>query len=298
VASDLGFVVGPRLNAAGRLDDMSLGINCLLSDDILQAHEMAAVLNGLNEERRNIEQDMQDQAMKILAAMQPDQNTKLPTGICLFDETWHQGVIGIIASRIKERFHRPVIAFALSTADEIKGSARSISGLHIRDAMAQIDAQYPGLITKFGGHAMAAGLTLPRESFEKFSAAFEEVVCQYLTEEQLRNCLLSDGELLQEELTLEVAETLREAGPWGQAFPEPLFDGTFNILEQRLVGNKHLKMVLGLEKINLDAIAFNVDMKLWPNYRCDRVHIAYRMDVNEYRGRRSVQLIIEHLDIA
>jgi single-stranded-DNA-specific exonuclease len=299
VASDLGFVVGPRLNAAGRLDDMSLGINCLLSDDILQAHEMAAVLNGLNEERRNIEQDMQDQAMKILAAMQPDQNTKLPTGICLFDETWHQGVIGIIASRIKERFHRPVIAFALSTADEIKGSARSISGLHIRDAMAQIDAQYPGLITKFGGHAMAAGLTLPRESFEKFSAAFEEVVCQYLTEEQLRNCLLSDGELLQEELTLEVAETLREAGPWGQAFPEPMFDGSFTVLEQRIVGSKHLKMVLAQANLQpIDAIAFNIDIKQWPNHRCEKIYAAYRLDINEFRGRRTVQLIIEHLEAA
>jgi single-stranded-DNA-specific exonuclease len=296
VASDLGFAVAPRLNAAGRLDDMSLGIECLLTDDAKKARDIAVILSEMNDERRVIEQDMQDQALQILNNLHPEKKDQLPLGICLFDAEWHQGVIGIVAARIKERFHRPVIAFAPSTGDEIKGSARSIPGLHIRDVLAQIDTQHPQLIDKFGGHAMAAGLTLSRQHFEKFSQSFNAAVTALLTEEQLHNKLLSDGEMAENELTLETAEVLREAGPWGQAFPEPLFDGTFNILEQRLVGNKHLKMVLGLEKINLDAIAFNVDMKLWPNYRCERVHIAYRMDVNEFRGKRTVQLIVENLE--
>jgi single-stranded-DNA-specific exonuclease len=298
VAGDLGFAVAPRLNAAGRLDDMALGIECLLTDDMEQARLMATVLSEMNDERRNIEQDMQEQALKILSSINTDKKGQMPLGICLFDPEWHQGVIGIVAARIKERLHRPVIAFAVSTDNEIKGSARSIPGLHIRDVLAAIDAQHPNLIGKFGGHAMAAGLTLPQNRFNDFAQAFDLMVSKQLTDEQLHNRLLSDGEITHSDLTLDVAETLREAGPWGQSFPEPIFDGTFAVLEQRLVGNKHLKMVLGLEKLVFDAIAFNIDIEQWPNHRCERVHIAYRMDVNEYRGRRSVQLIIEHLDIA
>jgi single-stranded-DNA-specific exonuclease len=297
VAADLGFAVGPRLNAAGRLDDMSLGINCLLTDDATAARQMATVLSELNDERRVIEQDMQQQALTILAALRPEKQQHLPTGICLFDEQWHQGVIGILASRIKDRFHRPVIAFAPSTGDEIKGSARSIPGFHIRDGLSEIAAQYPKLIDKFGGHAMAAGLTLSRSAFENFSKAFDVVVAKHLTEEQLPNCVVSDGELSQDDLTLEVAEVLREAGPWGQAFPEPLFDGSFEVIEQRLVGNKHLKMVLMRDNQPIDAIAFNIDINEWPNHRCQRVHIAYRIDVNEFRGRRTVQLMVEHLAV-
>jgi len=295
VAADLGFAVGPRLNAAGRLDDMSLGINCLLTDDITKARKIAAMLSDLNEERRTIEQEMQQQALAILTKFQPEKNERMPTGISLFDDQWHQGVIGILASRIKDRFHRPVIAFAPASDDQIKGSARSIPGLHIRDALAEIATRYPQLIDKFGGHAMAAGLTLSRSAFDNFAKAFDEVVSRHLTEEQLHNCVISDGELSHSDLTLDVAEVLREAGPWGQAFPEPLFDGTFEILEQRLVGNKHLKMVLMKEGQPIDAIAFNIDINAWPNHRCERVHIAYRMDVNEFRGRRTVQLIVEHL---
>lgn len=296
VAADLGFAVAPRLNAAGRLDDMSFGIECLLSDDINQAREMANVLNQLNDERRVIEQDMQDQALAILAKLRPGPQDQLPKGICLFDEQWHQGVIGIVASRIKDRFHRPVIAFALANEDEIKGSARSIPGLHIRDILAHIAALHPNLIDKFGGHAMAAGLSLSRTAFKDFSNIFDEVVALHLTEDQLHNCLLSDGELAQNEITLEVAEVLREAGPWGQSFPEPLFDGVFQILEQRLVGNKHLKMVLGWGTLVIDAIAFNVDINQWPSHRCTQVYIVYRMDVNEFRSKRSVQLVVEHLE--
>jgi single-stranded-DNA-specific exonuclease len=296
VATDLGFIVGPRLNAAGRLDDMALGINCLLSDDVWQAREMAAVLNDLNDERREIEQDMQEQALGILNALQPQQQT-MPVGICLFDEKWHQGVIGILASRLKERFHRPVIAFAPGVGDEIKGSARSIPGLHIRDALAQVATERPDLITKFGGHAMAAGLSLVRASFAEFAAAFDAVVSAQLTAAQLHNSVISDGEISQQDLTLEVAEILREAGPWGQSFPEPVFDGSFQILEQRLVGSRHLKLVLAQENFQqIDAIAFNVDLKVWPNHRCERIHAGFRVDVNEFRGRRAVQLIIEHLE--
>jgi single-stranded-DNA-specific exonuclease len=298
VATDLGFVVGPRLNAAGRLDDMALGINCLLTDDTWQAREMAAVLNDLNDERREIEQGMQEQAMGILNAFQPQQKT-MPVGICLFDESWHQGVIGILAARLKERFHRPVIAFAPGPDGEIKGSGRSIAGLHLRDVLAQIASDAPGLIDKFGGHAMAAGLSLARADFERFAQAFDVAVSAQLSSAQLHNSLISDGELSQQDLTLEVAEILREAGPWGQSFPEPVFDGKFQILEQRLVGGKHLKLVLAQENFQqIDAIAFNVDLNMWPNHRCERVHAGYRVDVNEFRGRRTVQLIIEHMEVA
>lgn len=296
VAADLGFAVAPRLNAAGRLDDMSLGIECLITDDMNRARDIAAQLNQLNEERRVIEQEMQEQAFVALNKLRPTDMERLPRGLCLFDEEWHQGVIGILASRIKDKYHRPVIAFALSSENEIKGSARSIPGLHIRDTLANIAASYPELISKFGGHAMAAGLTLPRAAFEKFSQAFDEAVSSQLKEEDLTNSLLSDGELPSDDLTLDVAEVLREAGPWGQSFPEPLFDDKFAVLEQRLVGGKHLKMVLSKDDRMVDAIAFNIDLNQWPNHRCDSVHVAFRIDVNEFRGKRNVQLMVEHIE--
>lgn len=298
VSSDLGFVVAPRLNAAGRLDDMSLGIECLLSDDVKRAKEIAQLLDQLNDERRAIEQDMQDQALHFLkkSELHANQN-QLPSGLCLFDEEWHQGVIGILASRIKDRYQRPVIAFAVANESELKGSARSIQGIHIRDTLAHIATQHPEVMGKFGGHAMAAGLTIPRESFEKFSKLFDEIVAKQINPNQLHHKILSDGELDSIELTLETAEIVREAGPWGQAFPEPLFDGVFQILEQRLVGNKHLKMTLAKDDKIIDAIAFNVDLHQWPNYRCEYVNVAYRLDVNEFRGKQKVQLIVEHLEL-
>lgn len=295
VAADLGFAIGPRLNAAGRLEDMALGIECLITDSMDEAREIAMRLDMLNNERKVIEQDMQEQALDVLKSLSTENKQSLK-GICLFDENWHQGVIGILASRIKDRYHRPVIAFALSNEFEIKGSARSIPGLHIRDVLAEISIRFPELINKFGGHAMAAGLSIPREFFEKFATVFNETVAAKINDEMLNNALLSDGELLSTELTLEIAEILREAGPWGQAFPEPLFDGVFEMVEQRLVGGKHLKMVLAKEHNTWDAIAFNIDMNEWPNYRCNQVNIAYRMDVNEFRGKRTVQLIVEQMD--
>ena len=296
LASDLGFAVAARLNAAGRLDDMSLGIECLLSDDAAHAREIARTLDQLNEERKSIEQDMQAQALDVLQVLMANLKGELPRGLCLFDESWHQGVIGILASRIKDRFHRPVIVFAPGQDGELKGSARSITGFHIRDALALIDAQHPGLILKFGGHAMAAGLTLRRDALDAFINVFDETVSKRLTEAELQHSVFSDGELAADEFNLDVACMLRDAGPWGQAFPEPLFDDTFHILEQRIVGDKHLKLRLGKSDKVLDAITFFVDTKVWPNHRCQQVRAAYRLDINEYKGKRNIQLIVEYLE--
>lgn len=296
VASDLGFFVAPRLNAAGRLNDMSLGIECLLTDDAEYAKRLAQTLDQLNDERRVIEQDMQEQALQFLKKCQPEQE-QLPLGLCLFDQDWHQGVIGILASRIKDRLQRPVIAFALANEGELKGSARSIPGVHIRDALAHLAIQFPELIIKFGGHAMAAGLTVPFAAFKAFSAAFDKIISSQIKTTDLHHAYLTDGELNAEDLTLDLAHLIREAGPWGQSFPEPLFDGVFQLMDQRLVGGKHLKMTVAKDDKILDAIAFNVDMNEWPNYRCDCVTLVYRLDVNEYKGKRKVQLIVEHIKV-
>jgi len=299
VAADLGFAVGPRLNAAGRLDDMALGISCLLSDDPKQAKSMAIELDTLNKERRAIEAKMKDQAMQLLEKIDLENNAKeVPVGVCLYDASWHQGVVGILASRIKERLNRPVIAFAKVSDDELKGSARSITGLHIRDVLDAIATKHPGLIDKFGGHAMAAGLSLAREKLAAFSEAFVEEIAKQLDPEKLLGEIISDGALEPENLNLDVAEMLRQAGPWGQGFPEPLFDGTFRILQQRIVGGKHLRMVLGTQdpSVDVEAIAFHVDVEKWPNHDCENVNIVYRLDVNEYLGRRKVQLLVDQLE--
>lgn len=298
VASDLGFAVASRLNAAGRLDDMSLGIECLICDDSIRVREIARTLDQLNDERKSIEHEMQTQALAALSKLNSSLSNELPRGLCIFDEAWHQGVIGILAARIKDKFNRPVIAFAPGQHNELKGSARSITGLHIRDVLAQIDAKYPGMILKFGGHAMAAGLTIDSSKLGGFNKVFDEVVSTLVTDIQLQHSLLSDGELQSDELVLEAASLLRDSGPWGQAFPEPLFDDTFRVLEQRIIGDKHLKLRLGKDSKTLDAIAFFVDMKQWPNHRCQAIHAVYRMDVNEFRGRRQLQLIIEYMEPA
>lgn len=298
VAADLGFAVAARLNAAGRLDDMSLGIACLLTDDSLEARDIARTLDQLNHERKGIESDMQAQAMEALNQLQTNLKGEMPRGLCLFDESWHQGVIGILASRIKDRFNRPTIVFAPGSAGELKGSARSISGFHIRDALAFIDAKHPGLISKFGGHAMAAGLTITPAAFKNFRQLFDEVVSSQVNEADLQHILLSDGELSADDFNLEAATLLRDAGPWGQAFPEPLFDDVFQVLEQRLIGDKHLKLRLSKANKIMDAVAFFVDIDEWPNHRCQTIRAAYRLDVNEYKGRQSVQLIIEYLEAA
>ncbi len=291
-AADLGFVVGPRLNAAGRLEDMSLGIACLIADDIGRARELAQQLDRLNLERRGIEAGMQAQALDALRRLELD--AQLPHGICLFDESWHQGVIGILAGRIRERVHRPVIAFAPAGGTELKGSARSVAGLHIRDTLDAVATRHPDLLQRFGGHAMAAGLTLERSCLERFSRVFADEVARRLDHESLQGLLVSDGELAGPELTLELAELLRAGGPWGQGFPEPLFDGLFDIAGARIVGEKHLKLVLRhADGALLDAIAFNLAAADWRPGR--RVRAAYRPEVNVYQGSRSLQLVIKQL---
>lgn len=294
-SSDLGYSVAPRLNAAGRLADMSLGVKCLLAETADQAHHLAVQLTQLNEERRVIEADMQRGAWQILEkkmAAEP-----LGKGVCLFSPDWHQGVIGLLASRITERWYRPSIVFAPSQPHsvELKGSARSIPGVHIRDVLAAIAARSPTLIQKFGGHAMAAGLTLNQVDFAAFSEQFQQELDQCLDETLLQKICYTDGELTSEQFSLSLAKLMHEAGPWGQGFPEPVFEGRFRLLTQRLVGNKHLKMTLALEQnpLQIEAIAFNVDLALWPNQRTDKIRATYRLDINEYQGRQSVQLIVE-----
>ncbi|MGA9033107.1 MAG: single-stranded-DNA-specific exonuclease RecJ [Sulfuricaulis sp.] len=297
-AMDLGYVVGPRLNAAGRLTDMSLGIECLLTDDPSAAQAMAEKLDALNRERRTIEAAMQKQALAAIASLHLDMAT-LPRGLCLFDESWHQGVIGLVASRIKEHTHRPVIAFAPVSNTEIKGSARSVPGLHVRDALDAVAARHPHLLSRFGGHAMAAGLTLLRAHLEAFRQAFDEEVSRHLSDSDLQGKVISDGELTGEELSLPVAELLRAAGPWGQGFPEPVFDGCFDVVSQRVVGEKHLKLTLRAphHAKALEAIAFN-SVREGQAVTYSRIRTAYKLDVNEYQGYRSLQLIIEHLEHA
>lgn len=297
-AMDLGFSIAPRLNAAGRLADMSLGIECLLSNDVNHARELALQLNLLNDERRVIEKEMQAQAFTALQKIQLKRE-QLPFGICLFDENWHQGVIGLLASRVKEAYHRPTIVFAPgNTALEIKGSARSIPGLHIRDTLDAVASRYPHLITKFGGHAMAAGLSLDRTNYAEFTKAFAEEVERNLAPENLQGKIYSDGELQPADFCVELAELLRSAGPWGQMFPEPTFDGRFKIVQQRIVGTKHLKLTLIPENTTqqIDAIAFNVNMDVWPDHHATHLKAAYRLDINEYLGRRSVQLVLEQIE--
>jgi len=291
-ATDLGFAVAPRLNAAGRLTDMSLGIECLLTDDDAQALEMAQRLDALNRERRAIEAEMQVQAIEAVDALHLDGG--LADGLCLFDESWHQGVIGILAARIRERTHRPVIAFAQASDAELKGSARSVPGLHIRDVLDAVAAHHPGLVSKFGGHAMAAGLTLPRAHFDAFRAAFAAEVSRQLNGEVLEGRILSDGELAVEELTFDLAVLLRGAGPWGQGFPEPVFDGRFEVLASRVVGEKHLRLTLRHPQGHrLEAIAFN--QAGLAEVLGTLIEVAYRLDVNDYQGNRSLQLVIEQL---
>ena len=294
-STDLGFILGPRLNAAGRLDDMSLGIECLLTDDANAARAMAAQLDDMNQDRKSIEQGMQREALAQLKELPVD---SMPFGLCLFDPDWHQGVIGILASRLKERYFRPTFAFADAGDGLLKGSGRSVPGFHIRDALSVVAAQHPDLIAKYGGHAMAAGLTLPVANFERFSQAFDEEVRRQLREEDLMGRLLSDGSLTVEEFHLELARALRNAGPWGQHFPEPLFHGVFQLVEQRIVGERHLKVVLKTEcgSVKLDGIAFGIDREVWPNPTIRWVELAYKLDLNEFRGNETVQLMIAHIE--
>ncbi|EEG9608051.1 single-stranded-DNA-specific exonuclease RecJ [Salmonella enterica] len=295
-ASDLGFALGPRLNAAGRLDDMSVGVALLLCDNLGEARVLASELDALNQTRKEIEQGMQAEALILCEKLERSSET-LPGGLAMYHPEWHQGVVGILASRIKERFHRPVIAFAPAGDGTLKGSGRSIQGLHMRDALERLDTLYPDLMIKFGGHAMAAGLSLEEHKFEQFQQRFSELVTEWLDPALLQGEVISDGPLSAAEMSMEVAQLLRDAGPWGQMFPEPLFDGRFRLLQQRLVGERHLKVMV--EPVGggplLDGIAFNIDTTCWPDNGVREVELAYKLDINEFRGNRSLQIIIDDI---
>ncbi|MCO6440378.1 MAG: single-stranded-DNA-specific exonuclease RecJ [Nitrococcus mobilis] len=300
VAADLGFAVGPRLNAAGRLEDMSRGVECLLTDCPQSALMIARELDAFNQQRREIEQEMQQQALASLEVLQTEFTAaSLPRGLCLLDAGWHQGVIGILASRIKQRWHRPVIAFAPAADGTLRGSARSVPGLHIRDLLERVSSRNPGLIVKFGGHAMAAGLTLHQGDYDRFRLAFEASVAEMASEEIFERIVLTDGELEPDELDLSLARTLRMAGPWGQGFPEPVFDGVFAVVERRVVGEEHVRFRLQALRSEavLDAIAFGATRYGWDKVQ-GTVRLAFRLDVNEFRGRQSLQLVIEYLEPA
>ncbi|WP_273428251.1 single-stranded-DNA-specific exonuclease RecJ [Marinobacter sp.] len=296
-STDLGFVVGPRLNAAGRLDDMSIGIACLLADSHDEARRLARELDTFNRERRTIEKDMKAQAQDLLASMSLDLEG-LPWGLALYDPEWHQGVIGILAARIREQTNRPTIAFASDdNGEDIKGSARSISGLHIRDVLAAVDARHPGMLKKYGGHAMAAGMTLAQSDLDAFSEAFDKVVRDSLVAADLEAAITTDGPLALDELRLETATLLKRAGPWGQHFPEPIFDGEFRVVSQRVVGENHLKLVLqpfeggGI----IDGIAFNTGPEV-PDYTRTGARVVYKPDANTFRGRTNLQLLVDYLE--
>ncbi len=298
-ATDLAFAVAPRLNAAGRIDDMSIGIRCLLSDDPVTARALAERLNEFNLERRAIEARMQTEALNAVRSLRdPGPHTLQRSGVCLFDESWHQGVVGLVASRVKDRLRKPVIAFALASEEQLRGSARSVTGIHIRDVLDSIATRHPDLISKFGGHAMAAGLTVERSQLDAFAKAFDAEVTRWAAKSAGANAVETDGELAVREIALETAYALRAGGPWGQAFPEPCFDGVFTVRNSRVVGERHLKMWVEVPKTgrSFDAIAFN-HIEEPDNFTPPQgaVQLVYRLDVNEYQGERRLQLLVDHV---
>ena len=298
-AADLAFAVAPRLNAAGRMDDMTIGIQCLLCDDPTTAQTLAARLDELNQERRATEARMQIEALAAVSRLRDTGPRAVHrSAVCLYDESWHQGVVGLVASRVKDRVRRPVIAFALAGEETLRGSARSVPGIHIRDVFDAIAAREPELISKFGGHAMAAGLTLERSKLDRFAKAFDEEVRRWAERCPVADAVETDGELSVQEIALETAQALRAGGPWGQAFPEPCFDGVFAIRNTRVVGDRHLKMWVEVPRTgrSFDAIAFNhieeAESFVPPE---GSVQLVYRLDVNEYQGERRLQLLVDHV---
>lgn len=299
VAADLGYAVGPRLNAAGRLDDMSVGIRCLLAETPAEALLLAARLDQLNQERRAIEADMQEKAIAAVRNLRdPGDGPNSRHGVCLYDASWHQGVVGLVAGRIKERVRRPVVAFADADGEWLRGSARSVPGVHIRDVLDAMATRNPQLIAKFGGHAMAAGLTLARQHLDEFARAFNAEVGLWMGTHGLADTIETDGMLAVEDIALPTAEVLREGGPWGQAFPEPTFDGRFTIKRTRVIKDKHLKMWVEPEGSgrSFDAIAFNFfDGRNSREQLPDAAQLVYRLDINEYQGERRLQLLVDHV---
>ena len=288
--TDIGFAIGPRINAAGRLEDMSIGIECLLTDDPAQAVELAQILQSINQDRRGVQAEMQDMA----EAQMPNLGDAASSyAVCLFDADWHPGVVGLVASKTKERLHRPAIAFAPAEPGSsiLRGSARSIPGFHIRDALALVDARHPGLVPRFGGHAMAAGLSLELDDLPAFRNAFQQVASEWLTPDLLTDTLHSDGELAADEFVIESAHALRDGGHWGQGYPEPLFDGEFDVLGWRIVGERHLKLDLMQGGRRLNAIHFGGWNGSPPS---ERLHLAYRLTPDNYRGKDAIQLIVVH----
>ncbi len=295
-SGDLSFAIAPRLNAAGRLTDMSLGIECLLTDDKENATEMAKKLNQINIERRQIQDNMEEQAFTEFEKFLQDTSKKIPHGICIYNQNWHQGVVGILAAKIKEKFNRPVVVFAQECQGILKGSARSITELHIKDVFDEIARLYPELILTFGGHAMAAGLTIEESQFDRFSDAFNKVVDRYISSDSLEDQCLTDGELSGDDFSLPLALAIQNSGPWGQSFPEPIFVGQFKILDKRVVGKSHLKLKLQSRNNNtLDAIAFNMTDDDWPA-KLEQITSTYRLGINNYRGHSKIQLFIEHIE--
>lgn len=296
-AIDLGFVIGPRLNAAGRLDDMSLGIACLLSNSQSHARNLAVELDRLNQERKSIEHSMQQEALASVSKISLDDKI-LPNGIVLYQDDFHAGVIGIVAGRLKDQFHRPTIVFAEESQDTIKGSARSIKGVHIRDALELVNTRFPNLIIKFGGHAMAAGLSIMKSEYKAFVDAFNSALVEWQDTILQSGSTVTDGGLPNECFSLNFANQLRQAGPWGQGFEEPMFDDVFTLVNQRIVGDKHLKMVVQTEQGELiDGIAFNIDPTEWPNPSADSVHLAYKLDINHFRGKSTLQLLVQTIKV-
>jgi single-stranded-DNA-specific exonuclease len=301
VASDLGFAVGPRLNAAGRLDDMSIGIRCLLADDAAEAQELAGQLDALNRQRRNIEADMQAMALDAVRGIGPLQSDARHAGLCLYDASWHQGVVGLVASRVKDRTARPVIAFApAGDGEQLRGSARSIAGVHIRDVLERITSRNPGLVLRFGGHAMAAGLTIQQADLDRFARAFDVAVGEWLQGMETEDTVWTDGALTDADITLANAQLLRDAGPWGQGFPEPSFEGEFDIDSTRVVGERHVKFWLrpAGSRARFDAIGFNLlDGERFSAPPTGRMRAVYRLDINHWQGERRLQLLIDHVGI-
>lgn len=301
-AADLGFAVAPRLNAAGRLTDMSVGIACLLAESPSEAARLAGLLADLNTERREIEQRMQLEAVTLAAELRCDDAGVEALGLCLFDESWHQGVVGLVAGRIKDRLHRPVVAFARAEDGSLRGSARSVAGVNIRDALDSIATRQPDLIDKFGGHAMAAGLTLSEAKLPAFRVAFAAEIAARADRESLAGIIFSDGALKIDELCIATARALRGAGPWGQGFPEPVFDGEFTIMEARIVGGKHMKMQLTAPDAptsRIEAIAFGRLAAADESFSCGaKIHMAYRLEINDYRGAEQVQLNCQHVRLS